>query len=161
MMYNQGSAFLLLCFLLLLLQDTESFRTLQPTAIRRLQSSTTKSTMMVRFATNSQPPMKSENQKPSWQIEEDSSEIQCGSSSDPVPTPSSSTKDPPKTSLQVTPNNKPTSSNQGYLTANQNTAFDAGLLVMFPIIILTLGIFLVFPLLAPQFASTLPQPMSY
>jgi hypothetical protein len=44
---------------------------------------------------------------------------------------------------------------------NKGVLFDVGLFVLFPIMILTLGLFFVFPLVAPQLAKTLPPPMSY
>lgn len=47
------------------------------------------------------------------------------------------------------------------LSKGEGKLFDISLLVFFPIIIVTLGLFFVFPLIAPEFSKTLPPPMSY
>ena len=44
------------------------------------------------------------------------------------------------------------------LSANENTAFDVGLLIAAPIILGTLGLFFVFPLLIPSLQNSLPPP---
>ena len=42
------------------------------------------------------------------------------------------------------------------LSSGNNSAFDIGLLIAFPVIVGTLALFFIFPFLGPQFADTLP-----
>ncbi len=45
--------------------------------------------------------------------------------------------------------------------SSAGTGFDIGLLIAFPVIVATLGLFFVFPLLTDSLSKTLPPPMSY
>jgi hypothetical protein len=45
--------------------------------------------------------------------------------------------------------------------SSAGSGFDVGLLIAFPVIVGTLGLFFVFPLLIDSLSKTLPPPMSY
>lgn len=45
--------------------------------------------------------------------------------------------------------------------SSAGTGFDIGLLIAFPVIVATLGLFFVFPLLTDSLSKSLPPPMSY
>lgn len=77
-----------------------------------------------------------------------------------IPTPTPTPAAIPKASIAPSvPTTSIPSSTQ--LSQNKSTAFDFGLLIAFPFIVGTLIVFLVFPILGPQLAKTLPPPMSY
>lgn len=100
---------------------------------------------------------------PTWQIISDSSEIVCESSEDKkrllISESAKTEKSIVSTSKTVSGSDKKVASNR--LNASENTAFDYGLLIAFPVIIGTLALFFLFPILGPKFAESLPPPMSY
>jgi len=70
--------------------------------------------------------------------------------------------DPPSISEKAISSSSSSSSSNDNITkltpGNKNSAFDVGLIILFPVMIGTLLIFLLFPLIGQQLAGSLPPP---
>ena len=171
MSLSHTMVFAVMVVLALLLHTSTSFRL--PTTFLSSKHSSSSSSLMT-SSSLSMKPFTSSSSKVTMRLwsgkadddDLDSSEIETGSSSSTqvnINTNHLHMKSSllnPSTS-DVTSRNTASSSPSSNLSANKNSAFDAGLLVMFPIMIITLGLFFVFPVIAPYLASQLPPPMSY
>lgn len=85
-----------------------------------------------------------------WKIDSDSAEIEVGSSSSAqMKSSDSSVSKPPSSSApSSTQPNKPIA-----LSSSEGTGFDLGLLIAFPVIVGTLGLFFVFPFIGESLSQ--------
>ena len=94
-----------------------------------------------------------------WVIEGgDTSETECSSSTDAARSIAPAGVAPAVVQVKAAPISVTTPAPKVDMTKLSvgTDSFDVGLLIAFPIMIATLGFFFLFPLIGPQFASTLP-----